>query len=78
MLDLCYLLPWHLALAIDDDNVIENAERARSKADIIACLARHTDGNKVRGPRSRKILKQLQDDPNAEIVFTLPGSSRGW
>jgi hypothetical protein len=29
--DLCYLLPWHLALAIDDDNVIENEERARSK-----------------------------------------------
>ena len=27
-----YLLPWHLALAIDDDNVIENAERAREKA----------------------------------------------
>lgn len=51
-----YLLPWHLALAIDDANVIENAERARYKADIIACLARHTDGNKVRGTRSRKIL----------------------
>lgn len=75
--DLCYLLPWHLALAIDDDNVIENAERVRSKADIIACLARHTDPSKVRGLRSKKILQQLRDDPNAEIVFTLPGSSRG-
>lgn len=75
--DLCYLLPWHLALAIDDDNVIENAERARSKADIIVCLARHTDASKIKGNRSLKILKQLQDDPNAEIVFTLPGSSRG-
>jgi hypothetical protein len=75
--DLCYLLPWHLALAIDDDNVVEIEERARSKADIIACLARHTDPSKVRGIRSRKILEQLRDDPNAEIVFTLPGSSRG-
>ena len=74
--DLCYLLPWHLALAIDDDNVIENAERARSKPDIIACLARHTDASTVRGLRSLKILQQLRDDPNAEIVFTLPGSSR--
>jgi hypothetical protein len=75
--DLCYLLPWHLALAIDDDNVIENAERVRSKADIIACLARHTNPSKIKGNRSLKILKQLRDDPNAEIVFTLPGSSRG-
>ena len=27
--DFYYLLPWHLALTIDDDNIIENAERAR-------------------------------------------------
>lgn len=74
--DLCYLLSWHLALAIDDDNVIEHMERARSKADLIACLARHTDAGKIKGITSLKILEQLRDNPNAEIVFTLPGSSR--
>jgi len=75
--DLCYLLPWHLALAIDDDNIIENAERARSKADIIAYLAQHTDPSKIKGRRSSEILQKLRDDPNAEIVVTLPRGSRG-
>ena len=74
--DLWYLLPWHLALAIDDNNVIENAERACSKADIIDCLARHTDGNKVRHERPED-SKTTVGRSQREIVFILPGSSRG-
>ena len=74
--DLCRMLPWHLALAIDDDNVVENAERTHSKAEIISYLARHTDASKIKGKRSLKILEKLRDNPSAEIVFTLPRGPR--
>jgi hypothetical protein len=67
--DLNNLLPFHYALSIDMDNVVENAERAISKAYILRYLAQRTDPEKVRGRKVKRILDQLKENPSAVIAF---------
>ena len=65
--DLNRLLPWHCALAIDSDNIVENRERIASKAFILRLLASQTDPNQVKGRRASQILVQFKENPDAAI-----------
>jgi len=65
--DLNRLLPWHCALAIDSDNIVENRERITSKASILRLLASRTDPNQVKGRRASQILVQFKENPDAAI-----------
>lgn len=65
--DLNRLLPWHCALAIDFDNIVENRERIASKAFILRLLASQTDLNQVKGRRQLQILVQFKENPDAAI-----------
>jgi hypothetical protein len=65
--DLNRLLPWHCALAIDSDNIVENRERITSKAIILRLLASRTNLHQVKGRRALQILLQFKENPDAAI-----------
>jgi hypothetical protein len=65
--DLNRLLPWHSALAIDSDNIVENRERIASKVSILRLLASRTDPFRVKGQRALKILREFKANPDAAI-----------
>ena len=65
--DLNKLLPWHCAIAIDIDNVMDNDQRVASKKQILRLLAIHTNLEEVKTKGPHKILKELKDNPSANI-----------
>ena len=66
------LLPFHYALSIDMDNVVETRERAIFKASILRILASRTDPSKVKG-WAKRLLDKLRETPNAVLTFEVTG-----